>query len=180
MVLDGVVALRGLTQVLWPVVEVILVQVVDDWTWLTSVMELEDDPMNLPLRTIKRGAEVAATIDTADGSSDLHALGLRIRPLPPAQDTTIEIEDLLEALEWWQRHNRLRRHGYHKDNTMLSVILDSSAHTFTPLLALQLLKACVGQQLIRLITALHRRKFSRLTLSPAVDRDLLLLQALPF
>ena len=66
MVLDGVVALRSLTQVLWPVVEMVVVQMVNDWTWLAVMVELENDPMHLPLSTVERGAEVTAAINAAD------------------------------------------------------------------------------------------------------------------
>ena len=71
MVLDGVLPDGALAQVLWPVVGLVVVDVVQQRARLTTVVDLENNSMDLPLSTVECCAEITATVKAADGCSNL-------------------------------------------------------------------------------------------------------------
>ena len=60
MVLDGVLPDGALAQVLWPVVGLVVVDVVQQRARLTTVVDLENNSMDLPLSTVECCAEITA------------------------------------------------------------------------------------------------------------------------
>ena len=100
MVLDDALPGRALTEVFWPVVGLVVVDVVQQRARLTTVMKLENDPMNFPVLAIEPYREVptAATRRPSDLTRP-DALGLRVWPLTPTKDTAIKIENFLQTLK---------------------------------------------------------------------------------